>query len=111
VDLNEQKLELLLANQFEIDCIEIELKQQKDDDPIIYSGSGSITQKPDGNLHLKLYHAFNDISKELMPKLGNTMPGKIIGKDEYFSMEAVDMSGNIWTAKDISVSNGFSLPV
>jgi len=110
VDLNEQKLELLLANQFEIDCIEIELKQQKDDDPIIYSGSGSITQKPDGNLHLKLYHAFNDISKELMPKLGNTMPGKIIGKDEYFSMEAVDMSGNIWTAKDISVSNGFSLP-
>ena len=110
MDLNEKKLELLLDNQFEIDCIQIELKQQKDDDPIIYSGSGSITQKSDGNLHLKLYHAFNDVTKELMPKLGNTKPGKIIGKEEFFSMEAVDMSGNVWTATDISVSSGISLP-
>lgn len=37
MDLNEEKLELLLDNQFEIDCIQIELKQQKDDDPIIPS--------------------------------------------------------------------------
>lgn len=110
MDLNEEKLELLLDNQFEIDCIQIELKQQKDDDPIIYSGSGSITQKSDGNLHLKLYHAFKDVTKELMPKLGNTKLGKIIGKEEFFSMEAVDMSGNVWTAKDISVSSGFSIP-
>ncbi len=110
MDLNEKKLELLLDNQFEIDCIQIELKQQKDDDPIIFSGSGSITQKSDGNLHLKLYHVFNDVTKELMPNLGNTKPGKIIGKEEFFSMEAVDMSGNVWTAKDISVSSDFSLP-
>lgn len=110
MDLNEKKLESLLNNQFEIDCIQIELKQQKDDEPIVYSGSGSITQKPDGNLHLKLYHAFNDVTKELMPMLGNTKPGKIIGKENFFSMEAVDMSGNVWTAKDISVSSGFSFP-
>lgn len=110
MDLNEQKLELLLANQFEIDCIQIELTQQKDDDPIVYCGSGSITQKHDGKFHLKLYHAFNDVSKELMPNLGNTKPGKIIGKEVFFCMEAVDMSGNVWTAKDISVPRGFSIP-
>ncbi|WP_156804891.1 hypothetical protein [Vreelandella jeotgali] len=110
MDLNDKNLELLLANQFEIDCIQIELKQQKDDDPIIYSGPGSITQKPDGNFHLKLYHSFNDVTKELMPSLGNTMPGKIIRKEEFFSMEAVDISGNTWTADDISVPEGFSIP-
>ncbi|MCG7601583.1 hypothetical protein MHM84_17595 [Halomonas sp. McH1-25] len=85
MDLNDKKLKLLLANQFEIDCIKIELKQQKNDDQIIYCGPGSITQKPDGDFHLKLYHSFKDVTKELMPELGDSVPGKIIGKEEFLA--------------------------
>lgn len=110
MDLNQEKLESLLSNKFNIDCIQIEFTQQKDDDPIVYLGSGSIFQLEDGNFHLKLYHSFKDFSKEALPSLGNTKPGKLIGKERYFSMKAIDMSGNIWESNDISVSEGFSLP-
>jgi hypothetical protein len=109
VNFNDKTIELLLANQFEIDCVQIELRQQKDNEPIIYSGSGSITQKPDGYFHLKLYHSFKDFTRELMLNF-DSIPGKIIAKEEFFSMEALDMSGDMWSASDITVSSDFSLP-
>ena len=108
--INEEKLELLISNTFVIDCIQIQLSQQTDNDPIIYSGSGSIFQQADGNFHLKLYHSINDIYKEMMPRIDDVQPGKIIDRDQYFSMEAMDMSGNLWLAENISVPGGLSLP-
>ena len=108
--INDEKLELLISNQFVIDCIHIELTQQTENDSIIYAGSGSIFQKADGNFHLKLYHSFKDLPKELMPSFSDVKPGKIIGSEQYFSMQATDMSGNVWLAENISVSRGFSLP-
>ncbi|MHA3053775.1 hypothetical protein E0H77_08395 [Acinetobacter sp. ANC 4633] len=110
MNIDNKKLDALLSNEFEIDCIMIELTQQTESNPIIYKGAGSLTQKSDGNFYVKLYHAFNDISKEIMPTFGNSISGKIIGKDAFFSMEALDISGNIWTATDIQVSNNFSIP-
>lgn len=108
--INIEQLDQLLSNDFVIDCIQIRLTQQKTDAPIIYCGSGSIFQKPDGRFHLKLYHSFKDISKENIPNIGNTKPGKLIEEHEYFGMTATDMSGNIWIAKDISLSSSFSIP-
>jgi hypothetical protein len=110
VNLNQENLESLLSNKFNIDCIQIALTQQKNDDPIVYLGSGSIFQREDGNFHLKLYHSIKDFSKEVMPSFDNIKPGKLLGKERYFSMQAIDMQGNIWESNDISVSEGFSLP-
>jgi len=46
----------------------------------------------------------------MIPNLGNSKPGKLISQEEFFSMEATDMSGNVWAAKGVSVSNSFSIP-
>lgn len=110
MNLNKEKLESLISNKFIIDCIQIKLTQQKEDDPIVYQGSGSIFQLEDGNFHLKLYHNISDLSKEAMFNQKETIPGKIISKEHYFSMEALDMSGDIWVSHDISVSRGLTLP-
>lgn len=109
--INEQNLELLTSNKYSIDCIKIKLTQQSEKNPVVYSGSGSITQKDDGNLHLKIFHEIKDFQSEIMSMdTDNNTSGKIIKSDQFFNMDATDMSGNIWHAKNISVSGGFSIP-
>lgn len=108
--LNENKLELLTSNQFIIDCIQIKLIQQKENDPFVYQGSGSIYQLSDGNFHLKLYHHLSSPLREPIYNQDNHVPGEIISKEYYYRMEAHDMTGDIWESYDISVQGGFSVP-
>lgn len=110
MNLNAKTIDKFISNTFEIDCIEMTLTQKVDDDPIVYSGPGTIKQNGNGILELKLYCKINDIKKEMSHRFKHHTPGKIISDDSYFSLKAIDMSGVEWTSDNIWISANVSFP-
>ena len=110
MNFNEETIDKFISNSFEIDCIDIRLTQKRDKDPIIYTGPGTIYQDEHGILQLKLYSKLSDIQKELSHQFKNYIPGKIIASDDYFTLKAIDMSGNEWFADNIWISANVSFP-
>ncbi|NTV45429.1 MAG: hypothetical protein HGB11_02645 [Chlorobiales bacterium] len=108
--LNGNTVSNLLENTFSLDCIRITLTQKCCDEPIIYSGPGTISQNSNGELHLKLYHSFVDKEKELFGMVKKTSAGKIIEDKYFFSLEAEDMEGHRWISDTFQLSNSFSFP-
>ena len=98
----------ILASKWIIDCFDIRLTQQTECSPRIYCGSGSIFQNKEGELRLKLYHTYQSRKAQLDeidhafvgPKF---TPGQIIEDHHYFSLEARDMAGRLWTEKNVWV--------
>ncbi|WP_444910281.1 hypothetical protein [Microbulbifer sp. TRSA005] len=105
MDLTDENLRVLLDNKLVIDCPKIKLIQQTDNDPLIYSGPGSIIQQPDGNLQLKLYHVGSENPFGLLERELCIEPGLIIGREYFFSMEAEDIKGGVWTSEYLGVRN------
>lgn len=106
---NLETIEKLLSNTFEIDCIDICLTQKTANEPIIYTGPGTIYQDEHGELHLKLYSKITDIKKEVSYQFRHHPPGKIIPADNYFTLKATDISGTGWISDNISVSANVSV--
>ena len=86
------------------------MTQKTDKDPIKYTGPGTIYQDEHGILQLKLYSKINDIKKELSHQFKHYPLGKIIADENYFNLEATDMSGNEWVADNIWITSNVSLP-
>lgn len=110
MNFNTDTIDKFISNTFEIDCIEITLTQKVDNDPIVYAGPGTIKQKENGILELKLYCKISDIKKEMSHRLKYHTPGKIISDDNYFNLKAIDMSGAEWTSDNILVTADVSFP-
>jgi hypothetical protein len=110
LNLNDEIIGSLLDKSFFLDFIEITLTQLGVDDPVIFSGPGTISMNPSGVLSLKMYHSFKDIKKEAFPLRVETSPGKIMGDQHYFNLKGVDMKGDTWTSDKLQVSTGFSWP-
>jgi len=101
---NEETIDKFISNSFEIDYINIELTQKTDEDPTIYVGPGTIRQNKKGILELKLYTKI-DINKEKRDLyIKHFTPGKIITKDNYFGLKAIDIDGIEWTSDNIKIS-------
>jgi hypothetical protein len=105
---NKETIDKFISNSFEIDCFDICLTQKTDNDPIIYTGPGTIYQDEQGILQLKLYSKLNDMYKELSYQSKNNTPGKIIARDNKFTLKATDMFGNEWVADNIRISDSAS---
>ena len=108
MNFDKETIDIFISNSFEIDCFDICLTQKTDKDPIIYTGPGTIYQDEHGILQLKLYSKLNDMHKELSYKSKNDTPGKIIAKDDKFTLKATDMFGNEWVADNIYISDSKS---
>lgn len=108
MNFNKETIDKFISNSFEIDCIDICLTQKTDEDPIIYTGPGTIYQDKHGILQLKLYSKSNDIEKDLSHQFKHYPPGKIIPDEDYFTLKATDMSGNEWVADNILISANVS---
>ena len=108
--LSDKIIDKLISNKFEIDCIEIKLIQKIDDGPLVYEGPGAIFQDEFGQLNLKMYSRNSELKKEFNCFFKNRVPGKLVERDSYFSLKAIDMSGNEWHSDDIRVSPHMSLP-
>lgn len=108
--ITEKIIDSLLSNNFEIDCVQIKLAQQVEENPIVYSGPGTIYQDERGALQLKAYHTIKDLKKELSSKFQHLPPSKLIGKENYFFLEAIDLDGSKWISENIRVSGKISIP-
>ena len=110
LSFNDETIDKIISNSFEIDCIDIRLTQKTDKDTIIHTGPGTIYQDEHGILKLKCYSKISDIKKGLLQQFKIHTPGKIIAHDNYFTLRAIDMSGNKWLADNIWISGSFSFP-
>jgi len=92
----------LIAKKYENSFAKITLTQQVFDNPVIFTGAGSIYQDEAGQLMLKVYHVYSADYRErdLLPR-GTT--GEFIKKERLFRVHAIDMSGKEWITEDVRV--------
>lgn len=91
-------------NTLIIDCPKIMLTQRCAKAPRIISGRGMISLLASPSFQLRMYTDIEmvDPLAELV-KMSNWVPGEIIPDDEFFDLEAIDVSGVTWQAKNIFV--------
>jgi len=100
-------IESLSLNTFSIECTSILLTQQTSAETRIqYSGPGSISKGDTEEFTIKLYSTIPEHLRTLPVRLSGEMAepcalGEIIQSSEYFKMEALAYSGEIWTAEDV----------
>ena len=110
----DEAIESLAESKYHMECILIELTRQEGDSMFRFAGPGCLIQNEDGQLLLKCYHTCDDdgeLFKSWKASIGNTLPGEIIPEGMYFTMEAMDMEGNIWKAEDVLIGGHFSVQV
>lgn len=99
--MQNKEIEQLKNKQFHLDLVEIEIWNTKHK----FTGKGSVHQDEDGKLVLKVY--CNEKSKQaglrVLDLLTSGKVGKLVSKDEYFQLEARDLSDNIWKAEHFIV--------
>lgn len=113
--LNNKEIESVVASNISIDFVSMVLTQNTTDKPKSYSGPGSVFLDADGVIRLKMYHVYQN-EEDLQRDFGDSfsddglVPGKIIGDQYYYSLEAVDMNGRQWRSSHISLSGHTSFP-
>jgi hypothetical protein len=109
--LSDKELTKIARHEFALDFLRATLTQQVSEAPKIYEGSGCISQAADGSLNLKLYCAIDSLNIDSVGfGEGNLESGKLIGSENYFSFEGVDMCGQPWKAEDIWIDVHTSSP-
>ena len=99
--MNAKWVEALKTNHLNIDCIEMQLVQNKENNPITYTGKGYIQQDEHGNLYFKIYADKHSDLITLSEKLFENTAGKIYQHEDYYSLSACDYYGHIWKAENI----------
>lgn len=113
--LDNKEIESVIENSLSIDFVSMALTQNAIDNPRKYSGPGSIFLDADGVIHLKMYHVYQndeDIQRDFGDSFNDDglVPGKMIGDQHYYSLEALDMKGRQWISSHISLSGNTSFP-
>ena len=111
MNLDNKIVSSLLDHSFCLDFIKLTLTQMASEEPIVYSGPGTIFLSSSGVLNLKMYHSVNDINKELFQREKEINPGKILEDQHYFNLMGVDMKGDTWVSEKIQVPTGFPWPM
>ena len=106
--LNET-LEAFRKGNLELWCPKMTIRKQESDKLIEYSGSGLIRQNQERRLEFVLIEcSLPSLPENLKRMLGNTGEvGKLLQPDKYYSLEATELSGWIWKADRLLVSNNF----
>jgi hypothetical protein len=90
-----------------LDCPSITLRQNIAKNPMVISGRGSISLLGSETFQLRLYA--DGASKTPHPlsrllKTANWKSGEIIPSEEYFALEAIDISGFAWSCKKLDIT-------
>jgi len=85
------------------------VRQQESEKPLEYAGSGLIRQNQESRLEFILIESsspsFTENIKRMRGNAGEL--GKILPPDEYYSLEATDLSGWTWKSDRFRVSRSF----
>ena len=104
-----ETIDILVSNSFEIDCNDIYLTQKIDKNPLKFTGPGTIRQDEHGTLQLKLFSKTSGPEKVFSYSIKHNQPGKFLSDDNYFTLKAIDMSGDEWHSDNICISINMSL--
>ncbi|TSA23436.1 hypothetical protein D4R71_08575 [bacterium] len=103
MEISKDFMKDVFENRLVIDCIKIKIQQRIEQNPFTYSAPGEIYQDKNGKLKLKIITTYEDIKKE-MSSFNNRIPiGKLIPESEFYDLEAIDVKGNSWKAKNIDI--------
>lgn len=106
---NSADIESLVSRSLVIECFEITLTQNIDESPFIFCGPGSIETQSDGQLSLKMYDVTKKSSMSQMMRYGLYSQTGIVPESDYFSLRAIDSSGNIWVAPRLYIYDGLRM--
>jgi hypothetical protein len=90
------------AGKFHVDAVDMELTQNRSDEPFHFKGKGFVEQDDDGALRFKIYVTETDVDKfaHLSSKF-NVTAGKLFDNGEYYTLTLVASDGERWTTPDI----------
>jgi len=102
-------LEDFRKGNLELWCPKMSVRQQDNEKPIEYLGSGLVRQNQERRLEFVLIESSSpSLSANWKRMLGNTGEvGKLLSADKYYSFEATDLSGRTWKADRLLVSHQF----
>ena len=88
---------------FEVDCIQMQLTQNTDANPIVYSGRGFIRLTQNGRFEFKIYatEVSNITAFTSFQAVMAQASGTIYADADFYTLSAVDRFRNSWTADRI----------
>jgi hypothetical protein len=92
-----------------LDCPSMTLRQHTEANPRVIHGRGMISLPQGEGFQLRMY-VDNDDAASAHPlaalmKMMKWVPGEIIPREEYFSLEAIDLSGFAWACKTVQIDS------
>lgn len=97
--LNRQELDALRQGDFEVHFIHATIKQQRNNNPEIYSGPSYIRQAKDGGFEVRLY-ASKQIGStseiDFITQLISRSPGEVIPEEDFYTFSGVDGADRTW---------------
>lgn len=79
-----------------IDCLAIKLIQNVETNPIVYTSSGYLHVSPSSGVEARLISLQLVDQMKLLMESFETKSGEIFPESHYYTLEAKDISGNIW---------------
>lgn len=90
--LSDDEVSKLLAGTFELPCLHMTLRQNREQNAHEYRGPGEIRQGQAGVLNLRLF------DQHSAPAPVAYWPvGELVARDEFYALRAIDMSGREWS--------------
>ena len=85
------------------DCLHMQLAQNREESPVVYSGSGYIRLAEDGRLEFKIYAtaATNTDAFTALKAVMDVASGTIYASTDLYTLTAIDRFRNSWTAERI----------
>lgn len=105
--LTQALIEKISGRTAVIECFEITLTQNKEKDPLIFSGPGSLYFDSDKRLKLKFYSKETTSSSSKMINFYFDHRVGVIPEDDYFALSATDTRGKCWTNNRVLILNGY----
>jgi hypothetical protein len=104
--LTNGEIEELKENRFHVDLLEMRLTRRGDVEDV-YSGSGFIQQDAGGDLEFRLY----DRTRQHTVNFGSFIPGSFVEDEQYYDLEARDISSRTWRASHVIVFDSGAIDV
>ena len=90
----------LYRGDLRIDCRKITLTQNTANNPFFFSGNGYIHQLADGAIRFHMFAQSEDEARAVA-LLHVSLRANLLGKENYFSFEAVAYGGDTWTCDSV----------
>jgi hypothetical protein len=109
--ISRKMIQALKELKLEFDCLELVLTQNKEANPISFSGKGYVRQTGEDLLTFKLYsnHTANTTISTSLNELGRIRSGTLYEKSDYYTLQLKLTDGSVWIADDILPQHGWNL--